>query len=131
MPQAPVSASPSSLVKGFILTQRTDCRSPRTIEYYEGTLNRFQWYAKRQNWPDDAHLITEWYIREFLAYVSSDINRWGVKGNGSEPSRKKATYSTFESPMARSFLYLSSPLQAHLIPNRQALTSFILLSRTN
>jgi site-specific recombinase XerD len=92
--QAPVSTSLSSLVKGFILTQRTDCRSPKTIEYYEGILNRFFWYAKRQNWPDDARIITEWNIREFLGYVSSDINRWGVKGNGSESSRKKATYST-------------------------------------
>lgn len=34
-PQAPVSTSINSLVKGFILTQRTDCKSPRTIEYYE------------------------------------------------------------------------------------------------
>jgi site-specific recombinase XerD len=93
-PQVPVSTSLSSLVKGFILTQRTDCRSPKTIEYYEGILNRFLWYVKRQNWPDDARLITEWYIREFLGYVSSDVNRWGVKGNGSESSRKKATYST-------------------------------------
>lgn len=92
--QAPVSTSLSSLVKGFILTQRTNCRSPNTIEYYEGILNRFLWYAEQQNWSDDARLITEWYIREFLAYVSSDINRWGVKGNGSESSRKKATYST-------------------------------------
>jgi site-specific recombinase XerD len=93
-PQAPVSTSLSSLVKGFILTQRTDCKSPKTIEYYEGILNRFLWYAEQQGWPDDARLITEWYLRDFLAYVSGSINRWGVKGNGSESSRKKATYST-------------------------------------
>jgi len=93
-PQAPVSTSLSSLVKGFILTQRTDCKSPKTIEYYEGILNRFLWYAEQQGWPDDTRLITEWYIRDLLAYVSSSINRWGVKGNGSESSRKKATYST-------------------------------------
>ncbi len=93
-PQAPVSASLRSLVKGFILTQRTDCRSPNTIEYYDGILKRFLWYVEQQSWPDDAKLITEWYIREFLSYVSSATNRWGVKGNGSESSRKKATYST-------------------------------------
>ena len=93
-PQAPVGTSLRSLVKGFILTQRTDCRSPNTIEYYDGILKRFLWYVEQQSWPDDAKLITEWYIREFLSYVSSDINRWGVEGNGSESSRKKATYST-------------------------------------
>jgi site-specific recombinase XerD len=93
-PQAPVSVSLSSLVKGFILTQRTDCKSPKTIEYYDGILRRFLWYANQHKWPDDVRLITEWYIREFLAYVSSEINRWGMNGNGSESSRKKATYST-------------------------------------
>ena len=93
-PQAPVSTSLTSLIKGFILTQRTDCRSPNTIEYYEGMLKRFLWYAEWQGWPEDAKLITEWNIREFLAYVSGDINRWEVKGNGSESSPKRATYST-------------------------------------
>src|SRR3989304_9688844 len=92
--QAPVSTSLTSLVKGFILTQRTDCRSPNTITYYEGILKRFLWYAKWQDWPEDSKLITDWNIREFLAYVSTDINRWGVRGNGSESSRKRATYST-------------------------------------
>ena len=92
--QAPVSTSLTSLVKGFILTQRTDCRSPNTIEYYEGILKRFLWYAAGQGWHEDSSLITEWNIREFLAYVSGDINRWEVKGNGSESSRKRATYST-------------------------------------
>ena len=92
--QAPVSTSLSSLVKGFILTRRTDCRSPDTIKYYEGILNRFLWFAEQQKWPSDARLITEWHIREFLAYVSTNTNRWGVKGNGSESSRKRATYST-------------------------------------
>jgi site-specific recombinase XerD len=93
-PQVPVTTSLSSLVQGFILTQRTDCRSPNTIEYYEGILKRFLWYTEQQNWPEDAKLITEWNIREFLAYVSGEINRWGVKGNGSESSRNRATYST-------------------------------------
>jgi len=81
-PQVPVTTSLRSLVQGFILTQRTDCRSPNTIEYYEGMLKRFLWYAEKQEWPDDTRVITEWHIREFLAYVSSDVNRWGLKGNG-------------------------------------------------
>jgi site-specific recombinase XerD len=93
-PQAPVSTSLNSLVKGFILTQRTDCKSPRTIEYYESNLRRFLWYAERQEWPEDVRMITEWHIREFLAYVSGEGNRWGLEGNGSESSRTKATYCT-------------------------------------
>jgi len=89
-----VGTSLNTLVKGCILTQRTDCRSQNTIEYYDGILNRFLWFTEQQNWLDDTRLIKKWHIREFLYYVSSDVNRWGVKGNGSESSRKKATYST-------------------------------------
>jgi site-specific recombinase XerD len=92
--QVPVSTSLRSLVKGFVLTQRTDCKSPRTTEYYESNLRRFLWYAEQQQWPDDVCVITEWHIREFLAYTGSEGNRWGLSGNGSESSRPKATYST-------------------------------------
>ena len=74
--EAPVSTSIKSLIKGFVLTRRTECKSPRTIEYYENNLRRFLWFANRQEWPDDARLITEWHIREFLSYVASEVNRW-------------------------------------------------------
>jgi len=92
--QAPVSTSVKSLVKGFVLTQCTDCKSPRTIEYYESNLRRFLWYAEQQEWSDDVRLITEWHIREFLAYTGEAGNRWGLTGNGAESSRPKATYCT-------------------------------------
>jgi integrase/recombinase XerC len=92
--RVPISTSVESLSKGFILTQRTDCKSPRTIEYYESNLRRFLWYATQQDWPDDIRMITEWHIREFLAYTGEEGNRWGLSGNGSESSRPKATYST-------------------------------------
>lgn len=92
--QAPVNTSVSSLVKGFILTQRTDCKSPRTVDYYMGNLRRFIWYSDQQGWSDDARLITEWNIREFLSYISGEGERWGLTGNGSERSRHKATYCT-------------------------------------
>lgn len=88
------ATSIESLVKGFILTQRTDFKSPRTIEYYENNLRRFIWYSHTQEWPDDAAAYTQQHIREFLAYVSSEGNRWAIIGNGSESSRPKATYCT-------------------------------------
>jgi site-specific recombinase XerD len=94
LPQNSLGTSLVSLTKGFVLTQRTDCKSPRTIEYYEGSLKRFLWFVEQQKWPDDARLITQWSVREFLAYVSGETNRWGLHGNGSETSRHTATYST-------------------------------------
>ncbi len=93
-PQALLGTSLKALVKGFILTQRTDLKSPRTIEYYEGNLRRFLWYADLNNWDDDVKLLNEWSIREFLSYVSGEGTRWGLEGNGSESSRAKATYCT-------------------------------------
>jgi site-specific recombinase XerD len=92
--QVLATASVKSLIKGFVLTQRTDCKSPRTIEYYENNLRRFLWYAEQEQWPDDACMITEWHIREFLAYTGNAGNRWGLSGNGAESSRPKASYCT-------------------------------------
>lgn len=92
--QAIVNTSVESLIKGFILTQRTDCKSPRTIEYYQTNLRRFMWYAHQNDYPDDVRMISEWHIREFLAYTGEAGNRWGLKGNGSESSRPQAKYST-------------------------------------
>lgn len=92
--EAPPGASLKSSVRGFVLTERTDGKSPKTVEYYEGNLRRFSWYCERQSWPDDVRLITEWHIREFLAYVASEAHRWGLNGNGSESSQRQASHST-------------------------------------
>jgi site-specific recombinase XerD len=83
-----------SLVKGFVLTKRTEGKSPRTVEYYQDNLRRFLWYAERQDWSDDIRFLTEWQIREFLGYVGTETNRWGLKGNGSETSQRSASHST-------------------------------------
>lgn len=93
-PRAQLGTNFKSLLTGFVLTQRTDCKSTRTVEYYEGNLKRFLWHTIREDWPDDARFITEWHIREFLAYVSGKVNRWGLNGNGSESSQRRASYST-------------------------------------
>jgi site-specific recombinase XerD len=92
--KVPTGASLTSLVNGFILTKRTECPSPKTAEYYEGILGRFLWHTKQNQLSDDARLLNEWHIRDFLSYVSSQTNRWGMDGNGSESSKNKASYTT-------------------------------------
>lgn len=82
------------LVQGFMLTLQTEGKSPRTIEYYEGNLRRFVWYAELVGWPSDAAELTEWHIREFLVYVASEGQRWGRSGNGSESSARRASPHT-------------------------------------
>jgi site-specific recombinase XerD len=92
--EVPEGVSVKSLVRGFVLTKRTEGKSPRTIEYYQDNLRRFLWYAEKQGWSDDIRFLTEWQIREFLGYVGTETNRWGLKGNGSETSQRTASHST-------------------------------------
>ena len=92
--EAPSGTSLKSLVNGFVLTKQTEGKSPRTVEYYHDNLKRFLWYAERQGWSDDTRLLTEWQIREFLGYVATETNRWGLEDNGSETSRHNASHST-------------------------------------
>ena len=93
-----IEASPRlslrSLVKGFVLTKRTEGKSPRTVEDYDENLRRFLWYADRQGWSDDIRFLTEWQIRDFLGYVGTETNRWGLEGNGSETSQCRASHTT-------------------------------------
>jgi hypothetical protein len=92
--EAPPGTSLKSLVNGFVLTKQTEGKSPRTVEFYGGNLRRFLWYANQQNWSDDIRLLTEWQIRQFLGYVISGTCRWGLRGNGSETSKNKASHNT-------------------------------------
>ena len=57
--EVPLGASLKSLVNGFLLTKRTDGKTPRTVEYYEENLRRFLWYTEKEAWPNEARLITE------------------------------------------------------------------------
>jgi len=91
---APLGTSLKSLVNGFVLTKQTEGKSPRTVEFYSENLKRFLWYGSRQEWPGDIRMLTEWHIREFLGYVANEKCRWGLEGNGSETSQKKASHTT-------------------------------------
>ncbi|MGB5925229.1 MAG: tyrosine-type recombinase/integrase [Dehalococcoidia bacterium] len=83
-----------SLVKGFVLTKHTEGKSQRTVEDYDENLRHFLWYADRQGWSDDIRFLTEWQIRQFLGYVGTETNRWGLEGNGSETSQCRASHTT-------------------------------------
>ena len=92
--EAPPGTSLKSLVRGYLLTHQTEGSSPHTVEYYRGILNRLLWYAAKADWVDDARLLNEWHIREFLGYVGTELNRWAKEGNGSESSTRKASAAT-------------------------------------
>ena len=60
-----VPLSLPALVQGFILTVKTEGKAPSTVDFLEGNLRRFLWYARQQGWPDDAQAVDAWKIREF------------------------------------------------------------------
>ena len=64
--------------------------SPHTQRYYETLLKHFAWYAKRAGWPELAGEITRDHIRQFLNYISSSHNRWGL----TDPTRSSARRAT-------------------------------------
>ncbi len=84
----PTGTSLEALTRLFVLTCRTDGKSPVTVKYYRENLGRLLWYARDQNWPTDTRDLTEWHARSFLDYVATTSSRWGRTGNGSESCRK-------------------------------------------
>ncbi len=69
--KVPTGASLTSLVKGFLLTKRTECQSLETAKYYEGILKRFLWYIKQEQLPDDARLLNRLHYSLIGASVQS------------------------------------------------------------
>jgi site-specific recombinase XerD len=90
MPEIPLSL----LKDAYLLSHETEWTSRNTSMYYSGILRRFLWFSQQNGWPDDAALITEWNVREFLRYVGREENRWAAMGNGSESSSRRASPRT-------------------------------------
>jgi hypothetical protein len=59
----PLGISLRSLVRGFVLTELIEGKSPRTVEYYQDNLRRLIWYAEKEGCSDDIRLLIEWQIR--------------------------------------------------------------------
>jgi len=63
------------LTQAFLLARQH--LSPRTLRYYQICLRNLEWYAQEHDWPQNASKITRAHIREFLAYIGRERNRWG------------------------------------------------------
>jgi site-specific recombinase XerD len=82
------------VVDGFVLTLRSEGKSPKTVEFHGGNLRRLIWFAGHSGWPEDIRQIGQWRVKEFLVYVAESTDRWGLQGNGAESSRPRASYNT-------------------------------------
>ena len=58
-----------NLIQGFKLSCQTESKSPKTIEWYTGFLNRFYDFLERNNLPTDVSQINWNHVREFIRYL--------------------------------------------------------------
>lgn len=81
----------SQLITSYLVSRRH--LSQPTQDYYHALLKNVEWYAKKMGWPEAANEITREHIREFLNYVATSRQRWGVD-RGWDRARKKAAPAT-------------------------------------
>ena len=63
----------TSFVDGFVLTCTVEGKSPSTVKFYKGILEKFIWYLNEF----DIHEVNPMVIRGFLGYILSTDKRWG------------------------------------------------------
>jgi len=58
-----------NLIQGFKLSCQTECKSPKTIEWYTSFLDRFHNFLERNNCPTDVNYLNRSHIRDFIRYL--------------------------------------------------------------
>lgn len=61
-----------NLIQGFILSCRTEGKSPRTVEWYDSFLTRFYHFLNSNGLPASLDLIEKQHIRAFIHYLQTD-----------------------------------------------------------
>lgn len=85
-----VTINLESLAKDYILNCTVEGKSPKTISNYQSVLRNFLWFCRHNDFPEVSKL-TAMHIRQFLFYLRSEINRWGINSPG---VRKPASQTT-------------------------------------
>ena len=61
-----------NLIQGFKLSCQTECKSPRTVEWYTSFLHRFHDFLERNNCPTDISCLDRSHIRGFIRYLQAE-----------------------------------------------------------
>ena len=61
-----------NLIQGFKLSCQTECKSPRTVEWYTSFLDRFHGFLERNNHPTNTSCLDRSHIREFIRYLQAE-----------------------------------------------------------
>src|SRR5690606_25405650 len=65
-----------ALIAAFLDDLAVANRSPKTIQFYQGNLDRFHRWCVAHNVPLDPTTHTKATIREFLRYIQTNDSRW-------------------------------------------------------
>ncbi len=85
----------SSVIGGFLLSLELENRTAATLTYNRKILKNFQWYCDQNELPTDLKDINGWHIKNFLAYVQTNPQRWG------NPKHSRANKPAKASTVAR------------------------------
>ena len=61
-----------NLLQGFKLSCQTEGKSPKTIEWYTGFLNRFLQFLKDNGYPTEINKVDRTHIRAFILYLQQE-----------------------------------------------------------
>ena len=82
-----------SLIKEYVLNCRCEGKSPKTISFYQGNLERFLWYCRQNKFPTSPAELMPLHFRQFLWYIASETVRWGSNSSRSiRPAKKSVTH---------------------------------------
>jgi site-specific recombinase XerD len=96
--------SPQDLVRGYILACRCEGKSPKTISGYENVLKNFLWFCERKSFH--VLIMNQTQLREFLWYVASEPNRWGIDNPSSRNPARPATVHKYYRVVGAFFRWL-------------------------
>lgn len=83
----------SVYVESFLDDCKAALLSPRTIEFYRGHLERYQWWCREHGVSMDPNEHNQHNIRDFFNYLSTASERWG---GGHTMSVKEITPKTYD-----------------------------------
>lgn len=105
------------LAEGYLITLKSEGKSPHSLAYYQMMLNNFLWWCDKQGIPKDAECITAAHIRGFLLYIRTETPRWGGTSSSSKRPASARTVAhyfgalrTFYNWLMREGLVSDSPL---------------------
>jgi len=58
-----------NLIQGFKPSCHTECKSPKTVEWYTKFLDRFHNFPERNKCPTDVNYLNRNHIRELIVYL--------------------------------------------------------------